>query len=55
MSPMHRLLISGAAFGMMAGMLGLLAEAAGIADAWTVTAGIVALLAWIGFERFSRR
>ena len=52
---MHRMCVSGAALGMMAGMLGLLAEAAGIADAWTVTAGLIALFAWIAFERFSRR
>ena len=52
---MPRLFISSAALCAMAGIMGILAKAAEIAHAWAVTGGILALIAWIVFERFSRR
>ena len=52
---MTRVLLASAAVCTPAGIVGLIAEGAGLADAWAVTAGIVALVAWIAFERFSRR
>ena len=52
---MTRVFLASAAVCAPASIVGLIAEGAGLADAWAVTAGIVALVAWIAFERFSRR
>ncbi|MDE0174242.1 MAG: hypothetical protein OYH76_24595 [Defluviicoccus sp.] len=52
---MTRVFLASAAITAPAGIVGLIAEGAGLADAWAVATGIVALFAWIAFERFSRR
>lgn len=55
MTAMHRFIIGAAALCAMAGMVGLIAEQAGIAHGWAVFPGVTALFAWRAFERRTRR
>ena len=52
---MLRIVIAAAALCAVAGAFDLIARDAGLPHAWTVAGGILALLAWIVFERLSRR
>ena len=52
---MLRIVIAAAALCAVAGGLDLIARDAGLPHAWAVTGGILALVAWIVFERLSRR
>ena len=55
MTAMRHPFLASAAIVAFAGGLGLAAGYTGLAHGWSVFAGIAALLAWIAFERLSRR
>ena len=52
---MLRIVVSAAALCTATGALDLIARGAGLPHAWAVAGGILALVAWIVFERLSRR
>lgn len=52
---MVRIVIAAAALCTVAGALDPIARDAALPHAWAVAGGILALVAWIVFERLSRR
>lgn len=52
---MLRIVVSAVALCTVAGALDLIARHSDLPHAWAVAGGVLALLAWIVFERLSRR